>query len=415
MTPDEIHRCPVLDMSARAPHQQNAELRSAGPAVQVELPDGIIAWSVTRSSVIRALATNPNVSRDPHRHWPDVAAVPEGWPLGAIALIHTFFNLYGDQHRSGRRQMAPSFSPRRVAALRPGIEATTTELVAAMRALGPGAAVDVRQALSRPLTTTVICDLFGVPTDMRSRLTAPMDTLLMTTATPEQMTAAKTTIDDSLTELLDLKRQHPGADLASDVAAGANDGGADRTDQERRDLLYLMISAGYETSVNLITNAVQALLTRPHYLVTVLAGELSWDSVIEETLRHESPAMHVPLRYPLADIDLGDGVVIRRGEPILLGFGAAGRDPEVHPDRPDDFDPTRPGKDHLAFGHGAHFCLGAPLARLEAELALKGLFGACPDAVLDPSRPTPSRLESVIVNGPSELWIVPTPVSAAPK
>ncbi|MFD5465974.1 cytochrome P450 [Kitasatospora sp. NPDC127059] len=411
MAPDDP-RCPVLDMTARALHQQNARLRSAGPAVRVELPDGVIAWSVTRSSVIRALTSDPRISRDPRRHWPGLAAVPEGWPMGPIAFQENFFNLYGDHHRSARRRMAPSFSPRRVSALRPRIEATTAALVGAFGALAPGEAVDVRRALSLPLTMTVICDLFGVPADLRPRIGRAMDALLTTTAANEQMTASRAEINVVLTELLALKRREPGPDLASDVAAVGTGGDTGRTEEESRDTLFLMLGAGYETAVNLITSAVQALLTHPRHLAGVRAGALSWEDVIEETLRHESPVMHIPLRYPLEDIDLGEGVVIRRGEPILVGFGAAGRDPQVHPDHPDDFDPARPDKEHLAFGHGPHFCLGAPLARLEAEVALAGLFGAHPETVLDPCRPAPARLESVIINGPAELWIVPTPAPA---
>ncbi|MFE4975994.1 cytochrome P450 [Kitasatospora sp. NPDC056651] len=409
MAPEDDNRCPVLDMTARAPHQQNARLRGAGPAVRVELPGGIIAWSVTRSSVIRALAADPRVSRDPRRHWPGLASVPEGWPMGPIAFQQNFFNLYGDEHRSRRRQMAPSFSPRRVSALRPGIEATTAALVGAFAALGPGEAVDARRALSLPLTMTVICDLFGVPAGLRSPIGTAMDTLLTTTETPEQMLRSRAEINVVLTELLELKRREPGPDLTSDVAAAGTGEGTGRTEEESRDILFLMLGAGYETAVNLITSAIQALLAHPGHLALVRAGTLAWTDVVEETLRHESPVMHLPLRYPLADIDLGEGVVIREGEPILLGFGAAGRDPEVHPDRPDDFDPTRPDKEHLSFGHGPHFCLGAPLARLEAEVALAGFFGAHPDAVLDPSRPAPARMESAIINGPSELWVVPTP------
>ncbi|MFF3005029.1 cytochrome P450 [Kitasatospora sp. NPDC057940] len=408
MAPDD-NGCPVLDMTARALHQQNAELRAAGPAVRVELPGGIIAWSVTRSSVIRALTGDPRVSRDPRKHWPDLASVPEGWPMGPIAFQQNFFNRYGDEHRSARRRMAPSFSPRRVSALRPGIEATTAALVGAFRDLAPGEAVDIRRALSLPLTMTVICDLFGVPADMRPQIGRSMDTLLTTTATTEQMTLSRAEINVVLVELLELKRRDPGPDLASDVAAVSTGGDTGREEEESRDELFLMLGAGYETAVNLITSAVQALLSHPHYLAQVREGTLAWEDVIEETLRHESPVMHIPLRYPLEDIDLGEGVVIRQGEPILLGFGAAGRDPEVHPDRPDDFDPTRPDKEHLSFGYGPHFCLGAPLARLEAEVALAGLFGAYPGSVLDPASPPPARLESVIISGPSELWIVPKP------
>ncbi|MFJ4188861.1 cytochrome P450 [Kitasatospora sp. NPDC089509] len=412
MAPDEPH-CPVLDVTARTLHQQNAHLRSAGPAVRVELPDGILAWSVTRGSVIRALTGDPRVSRDPRKHWPGLAEVPDGWPMGPIAFQQNFFNLYGEEHRSARRLMAPSFSPRRVLALRPGIEATAAALVGAFRTLAPGEAVDVRRALSLPLTMTVICDLFGVPAGLRPRIGTAMDALLTTTAANEQMVASRTEMDAVLAELLALKRREPGPDLASDVAAlpTGRDGG--RTEQESRDILFLMLGAGYETAVNLITSAVLALLTHPHHLAAVRAGTLRWTDVVEETLRHESPVMHIPLRYPLEDIDLGEGVVIRRGEPILMGFGAAGRDPEAHPDHPDDFDPTRPDKDHLAFGHGPHFCLGAPLARLEAEVALACLFGAHPDTALDPDGPPPARLESVIINGPAELWIVPTPAPAS--
>ncbi|MFJ7907444.1 cytochrome P450 [Kitasatospora sp. NPDC096204] len=341
-------------MTARAPHRQNARLRAAGPAVRAELPDGITAWSVTRGSVIRALAGDPRISREPRRHRPGLAAVPEGWPMGPLALQQNFFNLYGDEHRSGRRRMTPSFSPRRVAALRPGIEATTADLVAALRDLGPDGAVDVRLALSRPLTMTVICDLFGVPADLRPRIGGAMDIMVTTTTTTEQTAPHRARIDVAPAELLDRKRREPGPDLASDVAAVATGEGTGQSEQESRDTLFLMLGVGYKTAV------------------------------------------------------------IRRGESILLGFGAAGRDPQLQPDRPDDFDPTRPSKEHLAFGHGPHFCLGAPLARLKAEVALDGLFSAYPGTGLDPSRPAPARMEPAVVNGPAELWIVPEPAAAAP-
>ncbi|MEU1510107.1 cytochrome P450 [Kitasatospora sp. NPDC005748] len=193
------------------------------------------------------------------------------------------------------------------------------------------------------------------------------------------------------------------------MAAVPTGGDGRPTEEQSRDTLFLMIGDGYETAVNLITSAVQALLTHRRFLAPVHEGTLGWEDVIVETLRHEGPVMHLPLRYALEDIDLGEGVVVRRGEPILLAFGAAGRDPEVHPDRPDDFDPTRPAKDHLAFGHGPHSCLGAPLARLEAEMALSGFFGSYPDAVLAPEGPPPVRLRSAVVNGTGELWIVPAP------
>jgi cytochrome P450 len=175
------------------------------------------------------------------------------------------------------------------------------------------------------------------------------------------------------------------------------------------DTFYLMISAGYETSVNLITNAVQALLAHPENLTRIREGAIGWEDAVEETLRLEGPVMYLPMRFAVEDIDLGEGVVIRKGDPIIIGFAAAGRDPELHPEGPERFDPTRTSKEHLAFGHGPHFCLGAHLARLEAEVALATLFKRLPDLTLAHPGEEPARLPSFIVNGPVELEIVPHP------
>ncbi|WP_405590867.1 cytochrome P450 [Streptomyces sp. NBC_01190] len=409
MASPSVLRCPVLDPTGRAMHAEAAALR-ARPAVLVELPGPVHAWAVTRHSVIQALTNDPRVSRDSRRHWPGVADMPEGWSLAPLALQQSFFNFYGEEHRTSRRRVAPTFSPRHVEQMRPQVQATADRLVDALAALPPGAGADVRQALALPLTITVICDLFGVPDHLRAKVGTGIDAVLDSSLDPADSQAALTELYDRLGELLRYKREHPATDLTSDLLLPSDPGEEPMSDDVLLGTLFLMIGAGYETTVNLITSAVQAVLTHPENLARIHEGTIGWQDVVEETLRIDGPIMHIPMRCALEDIDLGEGVIIRKGDAITVGFAAAGRDPELHPDRPESFDPTRAGKEHLAFGHGPHFCLGAHLARLEAGIALTTLFERFPDAVLAHPEQRPARINSFIINGPASLEIIPRPV-----
>ncbi|MFJ1752775.1 cytochrome P450 [Kitasatospora sp. NPDC088134] len=424
--------CPVLDPSGSALHEEAAALRAAGPAVLVELPGKVLAWSVTRHSVIQALTTDPRVSRDFRRHWPGAADAPEGWALAAVAFQDSFFNMYGEEHRKARGRIAPAFSPRRVELMRPQVQATADRLVAALGEVPPGAEVDLRQALSLPLTMTVICDLFGVPEEMREALGHAIDAVLDSTLGPAEALAAQGELHARISAFIAYKRSRPGPDLTTDLLLGDGNDGNDRNDGSGGSggsgapgpepipepvligTMFAMIGAGYETAVNLITSAVQELLDHPEQLAAVRAGTVDWADVVEETLRLDGPVMHLPLRYALADLDLGEGVVIPQGDPIVIGFAAAGRDPQVHPSCPAEFDPARADKSHLAFGFGPHFCPGAHLARLEARIALATLFDRLPE--LAPARPgeRPERIASIMVNGPARLDVVPRPAGAVP-
>ena len=410
MTLSSDRSCPILDVTSRATHDEAARLRAAGPAVLVQLPAGITAWSVTRHSVIRALTSDPRVSRDPRRHWAGLAEVPDGWPLAAIALQQNFVNLYGEEHRRERRRVAPGFSVRRVAELEPQIQATADRLVDVLAELPAGERVDIRAGLALPLTMTVICDLFGVPAPMRAPLGGLIDEALDSTLPPERNIAVQDELHRTLAELVDNKLRFPGPDLTSDLIAPSGSDQPGLAPDELEAVFFLMLGAGFETSVNLITNAVYELLTHPGHLALLALGDITLDAVVEETLRHEGPVTNVPLRYAVEDIDLGEGVLIRKGEAIIVDFAAAGRDPEAHPDDPDTFDPLRPDKDHLAFGYGPHFCLGAPLARLETRIALGTLLARFPRlALAEPDKP-PERITSVIVNGYVELPVVLEPM-----
>ncbi|MCY0947920.1 cytochrome P450, partial [Streptomyces antarcticus] len=177
------------------------------------------------------------------------------------------------------------------------------------------------------------------------------------------------------------------------------------SEKELVDNLILLFTAGYETSVNLISTALYELLREPGQLKLVREGSASWEDVVEEALRIEPPAAYGLLRFAVEDIDMGEGVVIPKGDPIIVSFGSVGRDPDLHGADADRFEVTRPTRgQHLSFGFGTHYCLGATLARLECAIAVRRLFERFPGVVLAPGEP--GRVESFISNGLRELPVV---------
>lgn len=270
----------------------------------------------------------------------------------------------------------------------------------------PDGRVDLRAAYAHPLPMQVICELFGLPEDRQADAARLIAGIMDTTVTPEQAMAVWQEVQELLGGLVALKRETPADDLTSVLIATRDDeDGSGLTEQELIDTLLLVIGAYHETTVNLIGNAVQALLSHPDQLARVLAGEIPWSDVIEETLRWAPSIANLPLRYAVEDIELPDGVKIPQGDPILATYASAGRDPLRHGDDAGSFDVTRVDKEHLAFGYGVHFCVGAPLARLEAEIALPALFARFPGLALDVSEGAAPHVESFIGYGYSELRV----------
>lgn len=396
----------VIDPTGRDVLGEAERIRALGPVTRVEMPDGVLAWAVSDQGLLRRLLVDPRVSKDAYRHWPAwiEGEISSDWPLFPWVAVRNMLTAYGPDHRRLRGLIAGAFTARRITALRPRIEAITSDLLNELADLPPDRPADLRERYTYQLPIKVICELFGIGDEAtREELSRCVDILFNIGKAPEATLAAFQRLQQILRELVADKREHPGDDLSSALITARDGDTSPLSEEELVDTLALFVSAGHETTVNLLGNAIVAMLTHPDQLDLVRGGNLTWEEVIEETLRNQAPVPNLPLRFAVEDIhidtDTGEGVTLRTGEAILACYGAAGRDPLVHGRDADRFDVTRTAKTHLAFGHGVHHCLGAPLARLEAAIALPALFERYPDLTLAAEPDGLLPLESFVSNG----------------
>ncbi|MFJ5838841.1 cytochrome P450 [Streptomyces shenzhenensis] len=355
------------------PYDVYRRLRDSAPVHRITGPDGTPAWLVTRYDDVRDALADPRLSLD-KRH--ATAGTYKGFSLPP-ALDANLLNMDPPDHTRVRRLVGRAFTPRRVQGLRAPIRRTADAL---LDALGPHGTADLVAAYAAPLPITVICDLLGIPDQHRLDFRVWTDSLVAPDpARPEAGKEAVVAMLDHFTRLLRDKRAEPGDDLLSDLIAVRDDG--DRlSEDELMSLAFLILFAGYENAVQLIGNSVLALLSHPDQLAALRRDPGLLPGAVEEFARYEGPALLAIRRFPVEDVTIG-GVTVPAGETVWVSPAAANRDPARFPD-PDRLDLGRDAGGHLTLGHGIHYCLGAPLARAETEIALAALLARFPDLAL---------------------------------
>lgn len=378
------------------PYPVYAKLREQGSVHHVRTPEGREAWLVVGNDACRAAFTDPRLSRDWRRSGDIGQIINTGQDDPSLA--HMLMAEPPD-HTRLRRLVSREFTPRRIEAMAPRIQQVTDELLDAMEA-NEERRGDLVNAFAFPLPMTVICELLGVPELDRDTFRLWSNEMVARTS-PEAEAAAYAQMPRYLTGLIEAKRAAPGEDLLSAMIHAVDEGGDRLSPDELIGMCVLLLIAGHETTVNLIGNGMRALFAHPGQLADLRADLGLLEGAIEEMLRYDGPVETSTERLALEDVEMG-GVVIPAGSTVLISMADADRDPARFED-PDRFDIRRNARGHIAFGHGLHHCLGAPLARMEGRIALRSLLERFPELARDAEDAELSWLPGMLIRGVREL------------
>ncbi|WP_431044009.1 cytochrome P450 family protein [Streptomyces sp. P1-3] len=374
---------------ATDPYPAYAWLRDHAPVHRTALPSGVEAWLVTRYADARQALADSRLSKNPVHHSENAHGKGKVGIPGerSAGLMTHLLNIDPPDHTRLRRLVSKAFTPRRVAEFAPRVQDLTDRLIDGFAARGEA---DLIHEFAFPLPIYAICDMLGVPPEDQDDFRDWAGMMIRHGGGPRGGVARSVKkMRTYLAELIHRKRESLREDGADDLISGlirASDHGEHLTENEAAAMAFILLFAGFETTVNLIGNGTYALLRHPEQRKRFQAALADGDeallaTAVEELLRYDGPVEIATWRFATEPLVLG-GQRIAEGDPVLVVLAAADRDPERF-ERPDVLDLARADNQHLGYGHGIHYCLGAPLARLEARTALATLLSRLPDLALD--------------------------------
>ncbi|HMC29378.1 MAG TPA: cytochrome P450 [Candidatus Angelobacter sp.] len=378
------------------------QLRAQTPVVRISIGFGYKAWLVTRYEDVVFTLKDQRFTKDVYK------APKRGffrkemlfaWMFGPF--VKHMLNADEPDHTRLRGLVQKAFTARFVESLQPRIESLSEELLDRIAAQGH---MDLMRDFALPLPVTVITEMLGVPAADRGRFVGWITTILDTGIGPQslKMLPLISKFKRYVRELMQLRRRQPENDLISALVV-AEEAGDKLSEAELMAMIFLLLIAGYETTVNLIGNGMLALLDHPAELEKLRTQPAIMPSAVEELLRYDGPLEIASQRYALCDIEIA-GTMIPRGHMLAPGLTSANRDPRQF-EQPNGLNLTREPNRHVGLGQGIHYCLGAPLARLEAQIAFAALLRRLPEIRLAVPRNSIRWRSSLVIRGLQELPI----------
>jgi cytochrome P450 len=372
---------PLAPEFIRDPYPHYARLRTTDPVHLTQFGAFIASRHAEASLALRDKRFGKDfVERTKRRYGPQIMQEPV-----FRSMSHWMLQQDPPDHTRLRGLVVKAFTARRVEDMRPRIQQIVDQTLDAIAGQGR---MDLIEDFAFRLPVTIICDMLGIPEEHREAFYKGsrdggrlLDPVPMSPAEIEQGNAGNTMQQMYFQQLFELRRRKPGDDLTTQLVQAEEDG-SKLSNEELTANIILLFGAGHETTVNLIGNGLLALHRNPDQLALLKANPGLVTNAVEEFLRYDS-SVQMTGRVTLEDIDDFGGKKIPKGESVFCLLGSANRDPAVYPDRPDQLDITRPNVRPLSFGGGIHFCLGAQLARIEAEIAISTLLRRLPDLRLD--------------------------------
>jgi len=367
------------------PYEALADLRAAGPMVWHE-PTG--RWLATTHDAVSQTLRNRSLGRIWHDHEP----VDQMAPFNDLHKNQMMEN-EPPEHTRLRRLVAGAFGRGHVERMRPRIQTLAAEMVAELADKNADGTFDVLGQYAEPMPVFVIADMLGVPRTDHASLRDWSQAIVhmyepgVSEATKQAAVDASVAFADYVRDVIEHRRDNPGDDLITDLLR-ERDAGAKLSDDELVASVVLLLNAGHEASVNVFGNGIHALLSHPDQRDRVTSGEVSVETALEELIRFDAP-LQLFERTATADVEIA-GEVVTAGTKVACLMGSANRDPNVF-ELADTFDVARDPNPHVGFGMGLHFCLGAPLARLELQISIRALLDRFPNLTLTgaaPRRPT---------------------------